>query len=266
MTGILTGICADKAEHVARCKKERSLDDLYAAAEAMAPARGFAAALDKAVRGGGYGLIAEIKRASPSRGVIRADFNPAELAVALEAGGAACLSVLTDVPYFQGSDDFLVKAQTAGNLPALRKDFMIDPYQIVESRALGADCVLLIMAVLDDAKAGELAAVAVKSGMDVLVEVHDEAELERALRLDARLIGINNRDLDTFKTDLAVTERLAPLVPKDRIVVSESGLSTSADLARMSRCGVNCFLIGEAIMSRNDAQAALRNLLSEFGR
>lgn len=263
MTGILARICADKAEHIVRCKKQRGLSSLSAAAGAASPVRGFAAKLARVVAGGGYGLIAEIKRGSPSKGIIRADFDPAQLAVALEAGGTACLSVLTDVPYFHGSDDFLVKARAAAGLPALRKDFMIDPYQIVESRALGADCVLLIMAVLDDAKAGELEAAATELGMDVLVEVHDEAELERALRLDARLIGVNNRNLNTFKTDLAVTERLAPLVPKDRIVVSESGLFTHADLARMSVCGVDCFLVGEALMSKDDVQAAVHNLLSD---
>lgn len=263
MTNILTQICADKIEHIARCKKQQSQSDLYAAAKAMPKPRGFAASLEKAVNGGGYGLIAEIKRGSPSRGMIRNDFDPALLAQSLEAGGASCLSVLTDAPYFLGSNDFLTKARAASRLPALRKDFMLDVYQIVESRALGADALLLIMAVLDDRQAAEMLGLAHELGMDALVEVHDEAELERALRLNSRLIGVNNRDLTTFKTDLALTERLAPLVPPGHILVSESGLATPSDLARMAKCGVYCFLIGETLMRSPDVEAATRELVAK---
>ncbi len=263
MSHILTQICADKADHVGRCKERRTLGGISAAAKTMAPPRGFADSLDRAVSGGGYGLIAEIKRGSPSKGLIRADFDPAGLAQALEAGGATCLSVLTDAPYFQGSNDFLVRARAASSLPALRKDFMIDPYQIVESRALGADCVLLIMAVLDDSLAAELLNTTHEFGMDAMIEVHDEAELERALKINGRLIGVNNRDLNTFETDLAVSERLAPLVPPGHTLVSESGLSKSEDLARLSKRRVNCFLIGEALMRQQDVETATRRLLAQ---
>lgn len=262
MMHILEQICADKRRHVEHCKKRRPLSEVAAAAKSAAPPRRFADRLGQAVNAGGYGLIAEIKRGSPSKGLIRADFNPAGLAKSLEAGGATCLSVLTDAPYFQGSNDFLLRARAASGLPALRKDFMLDPYQILESRALGADCVLLIMAILDDAQAAELEKAASEFSLDVLVEVHDESELERALKLNARLIGVNNRNLDTFDTDLSVTERLAPLVPADRILVSESGLSGADDLARMSGCGANCFLVGESLMRQDDVEEAVRNLLS----
>ena len=261
MSDILARICADKLEHVAACKARRPLGDVAKAAAAAAPPRPFAARLQEAA-GAGYGLIAEIKRASPSKGLIRRDFDPAALAVAYERAGAACLSVLTDIPYFQGADEFLVTARAAAGLPVLRKDFMLDPYQIVEARALGADCVLLIMAALDAARAGELESAALELGMDVLAEVHDEAELERALALGARLIGVNNRNLKTLEVDLATTERLAARVPADRVPVSESGLNSPDDLARMARAGVNCFLIGESLMRHDDVEAATRAILA----
>ena len=262
MSDILARILADKREHVSRNKQRRALGAVTAAAEKAPPVRGFAKRLAAAVRAGGYGLIAEIKRASPSRGLLRADFDPAALAGAFEAGGARCISVLTDEPYFQGADGFLITARAATRLPVLRKDFLFDPYQIVESRALGADCVLVIMAAVDDACARELDDAARELGMDVLVEVHDRAELDRALALEARLIGINNRNLKTLAVDLSVTERLASAVPADRIAVSESGLAGAGDLARMSRAGANCFLIGESLMRAGDVDAATRALLA----
>ncbi len=258
---ILEQICAGKREHVRRCRNERPLSTLAREAKAADPPRGFAAALWRASSGDGYGLICEIKRASPSKGLIRADFDPRALARACAAGGAACLSVLTDAEHFQGATEHLAAARAAASLPVLRKDFMVDPYQIVEARAMGADCVLVILAAADDVLAGELAAAACELGMDVLCEVHDRAELERALAFTDALIGINNRDLKTLHVDLATTESLAPDAPEGRLVVGESGLSTPADLTRLRKVGVRCFLIGEALMREPDVEAATRTLL-----
>jgi len=258
---VLAEICAEKRAHVARRKAARPEPALRAALAGAPPLRPFAAALERQVLQDRYGLIAEIKKASPSRGLIRADFDPAALAEAYEAGGATCLSVLTDTPYFQGSDDHLQAARAACDLPVLRKDFILDPYQVVESRVLGADCILLIMAALDDGAARELAAAATELGLDVLVEVHNRAELDRALRLEARLIGINNRDLKTLKVDLHTTESLAPVVPPGHVIVGESGLNDPADLDRLAAAGARCFLVGESLMRAGDVAAATRRLL-----
>jgi len=262
MSDVLARICADTRASVARAKAARPLAEVEREAEIASPPRGFIAALDRALTSGRYGLIAEIKKASPSAGLIRADFDPPALARAYEEGGAACLSVLTDNPYFQGESAHLTAARAACSLPVLRKDFMLDPYQIAEARAMGADCILLIMAALSDRQLRELETNAAGWGMDVLIEVHDRAELGRALALATRLIGINNRNLKSLKTDIATTEELAALVPKDRRLVSESGLSSPADLARMRRAGVSCFLIGEALMRQQDVAAATRALLA----
>jgi len=260
----LDRINADKAALVAKRKAARPLAAVEADARRADAPRGFTAALQAAVAAGRYGLIAEVKKASPSKGLIRADFDPPSLATAYAAGGATCLSVLTDTPYFQGDDTHLVAARTAAPaLPALRKDFMIDPYQIIESRALGADCILLILACLDDAQATELCTLARRWGMDVLAEVHDGAELERALKLDTPLIGINNRNLKTLQVDLGTTEALARTVPRDRLLICESGLDSSADLARMAHVGARCFLIGESFMRKPDVAAAVRTMLAD---
>ncbi len=262
MSDILEQICGDKRAHVAARKESHPLEGLLALARDAPPPRGFLPSLKSTNNNGRYGLIAEIKKASPSKGLIREDFDPAALAKSYQSGGAACLSVLTDEPYFQGSDEYLAEVRAACDLPVLRKDFMLDPYQIVESRALGADCVLLIMAALDDALAGELEGAAIGLGMDVLAEVHDGEELARALKLKTPLIGINNRDLKTLEVDLSVTETLIKDIPPGRLVVSESGLSTPADLSRLSASGVNCFLVGSALMGEADVEAATRALLS----
>jgi indole-3-glycerol phosphate synthase len=261
MSDVLAEICAAKREHVAARKVARPLARLEAELPRERP-RGFAAALEAARAGGRHALIAEIKKASPSKGLIRADFDPPTLARAYRAGGAACLSVLTDAPYFQGQDEYLAAARAAVPLPALRKDFILDPWQIVESRWLGADCVLLIMACLDDGQARELADVALGLGMDVLVEVHDEAELTRALKLpETTLLGVNNRDLKSLKVDLATFERLAPLVPEGRLLVAESGLYGHADLERMAAAGAGAYLVGESLMREADVTEATRRLL-----
>ena len=261
MSDVLAEICAKKRAHVARSKATLSEAALIAALTEAPPVRPFAAALERSLAEGRYGLIAEIKKASPSAGLIREDFDPPALARAYEAGGASCLSVLTDAPYFQGSDDDLRAARRQVELPVLRKDFILDPYQILESRHIGADCVLLIMAALSDPMASELAAAAAELGLDVLAEVHDEAELDRTLRLGVRMIGINNRNLKTLQTDLATTERLAPEVPADRIVVAESGIRRPEDLERLAAAGARCFLVGETLMREPDLAAATRHLL-----
>lgn len=262
MSDVLAEICAHKRTEVAARKAVRPLAEVEAAARSADAPRGFAAALRRA-SGTGYGLIAEIKKASPSKGLIRADFDPPELARAYAAGGATCLSVLTDEKYFQGADGYLVAARATVSLPVLRKDFMLDSWQVAEARALGADCILVIMAALSDAQASELEDAATSWGMDVLVEVHDEAELDRALALKSPLLGVNNRNLKTMKTDLATTEALASRVPADRMLVAESGLNSPADLARMARVGARCFLVGESLMRQPDVTAATRALLAD---
>ena len=262
MSDTLTKICADKAKHIDTSKISRSLSDVEADAKTASKPRGFYSALKSATARGNYGLIAEVKKASPSKGLIRRDFDPAAIAIAYERGGATCLSVLTDTPYFQGTDEHLVAARAAVMLPTIRKDFIIDPYQVVEARALGADCILLILAALDDRLAAELECAAFDWGMDVLIEVHNAEELDRAMMLKSRLLGINNRNLKTLETNIETTRQLAPRVADTgRLIVSESGLYTSEDLTAMYESGARCFLIGESLMRQNDVEAATRNLI-----
>lgn len=262
MTDKLAEICATTAAEVARRKPLRSLADLDRLAAAQSAPRGFEAALRRAAQDG-FGLIAEIKKASPSKGLIRPDFDPPAHARAYAAGGATCLSVLTDAPYFQGHEDYLVAARAACALPVIRKDFMVDPWQCAEARAIGADAILIIVAALEDGQMAEIEAAALERGMDVLVEVHNAAEMERAARLRSRLIGINNRDLKRFVTDLGVTERLAPLAPDGALIVGESGINHHADLVRLAAAGVRCFLVGESLMREADVTAATERLLGK---
>ena len=260
-TTVLDKIKAYKLEEIAADKAAKPMEEIEAEARAASPVRPFADAIAKATREG-YGLIAEVKKASPSKGLIRADFDPGALAAAYEQGGATCLSVLTDTPSFQGAKPFLAEARDACELPVLRKDFMYNTYQVAEARALGADCILIIMASVSDAQAAELEEAATSWGMDALIEVHTAAELERAAKLNSRLIGINNRDLKTFETSLDTSRSLSKLVPTDRIIVSESGLSTPDDLSEMARYGIRSFLIGESLMRQSDVAQATTDLLA----
>ena len=259
-TDVLRRILAHKAGEVTERAERVPLRELGRSVERAAPVRPFAQALREAIGAGRAGVIAEVKKASPSAGVIRAHFDPAAIARSYEAGGAACLSVLTDREFFQGADEHLVAARAACGLPVLRKDFVVDEYQVYEARAIGADCVLLIVAALGDAQLRELAGLAAHLDMDVLVEVHDEEELDRALAVDAPLIGVNNRDLRTFRTDLETTLRLRALVPADRLLVTESGVHTREDVARLRAGGVHAFLVGEAFMRAPEPGEKLREL------
>ena len=260
MTDILTEICDTKRTEVAARKAATSLSELVTRAAQQTPPRGFEAAL-RAKAATGYALISEIKKASPSKGLIRADFSPADHARAYQAGGATCLSILTDAPYFQGHEDYLIEARAACTLPVIRKDFMVDPWQCLEARAIGADAILIIAACLSDSQMAEIEAAAREQGMDALVEVHNEEEMARAHHLKSRLIGINNRDLKRFVTDLSTTERLAPLAPAGTLLVSESGINTHADLLRLEPSGARTFLVGESLMRQADIESATRALL-----
>lgn len=265
MTDTLTRICNSKREHIAQCKQKRSIETLYEQIKSTQLPRGFHQALKRQVAQGEIGLITEIKKASPSKGLIREDFHPSKLANAYAEGGATCLSVLTDAPYFQGSDEFLVEAREACPLPVLRKDFMLDPYQVIEARALGADCILLIMAALSDGQATELEATAHELGMSVLIEVHDTLEMERALRMQSKLLGVNNRNLKTLEVDLTTIEKLAALIPnkKEYTIVCESGIRSHADIQKVrDNTNTHCFLVGESLMLQRDVASATRTLLS----
>jgi indole-3-glycerol phosphate synthase len=265
MSDILSDITQYKLQEIAAARARRSLEATEAAARAASPVRSFADALRDKIAAGRIAVIGEIKRASPSKGMIRADFDAVALARAYEIGGAACLSVLTDTPSFGGAPEHLTTARAAARLPVLRKDFMLDRYQVPEARALGTDCILIIMAAVDDVAAGTLCAYAKVWGMDAIAEVHDAAELDRALKLDCRLIGINNRDLKTFVTNLETTEALAPRVPRDRIVIAESGIAGPHDVERLARVGVYAFLVGESLLRQPDVAAATRALIGRGG-
>ncbi|KLI64110.1 indole-3-glycerol phosphate synthase TrpC [Aurantiacibacter marinus] len=263
MTDKLQEICATKREEVAARKAEKTIADCDRIAQQSSPPRGFRRALEEKAATG-FALIAEIKKASPSKGLIRADFRPHQHAMDYAKGGAACLSVLTDAPYFQGHEDYMMDARASVDLPVLRKDFMVDPWQVAESRMIGADAILIIVAALENGAMAEIEAAAIERGMDVLVEVHDEAELERAVaHLKSRLIGINNRDLRTFTTSLATTERLAPLAPEGSLLVGESGINSHDDCQRLAAAGVRCFLVGESLMRADDVESATRSLLGK---